>query len=107
MISIIFKLADGQECAVSGREGDSVMQAAVAHGVPGVVGECGGSLACATCHCYVDEEWVSRLDSVDPAEDDMLDCTMAPRRAESRLTCQLTLNAALNGLVLNVPGENM
>lgn len=107
MITVIFRQSDGQEFTVTGREGDSVMQAAVAHGVPGVVGECGGSLACATCHCYVEPDWLSKLPAVSQSEDDMLECTMAPRREESRLTCQLTLDASMEGLVLNVPGENL
>lgn len=106
MITIIFRQADGREWSVSGRPGDSVMQAAVAHGVPGIAGECGGSLACATCHCYVAPDWVSQLPAVSQSEDDMLDCTLAERRPESRLTCQLTLDPSLEGIVLDVPGEN-
>jgi ferredoxin, 2Fe-2S len=107
VITIIFRQADGQEVAVTGREGDSIMQTAIAHGVPGVAGECGGSLACATCHCYVDADWMSRLPALSPSEDDMLDCTMAERRPESRLTCQLPLAPSMDGIILNVPGENL
>lgn len=107
MINIIFKQVDGQEMHVAAKPGDSVMQIAVAHGVPGVIGECGGSLACATCHCYVEAEWLAQLEAISQSEDDMLDCAMAERRPESRLTCQLSVTEAMDGLILHVPGENL
>ncbi|HWU65324.1 MAG TPA: 2Fe-2S iron-sulfur cluster-binding protein [Ensifer sp.] len=105
MITIVFRQFDGQEMRASGRKGDTVMQVAVANGVPGVIGECGGSLACATCHCYVADGSSDLLQVPGAVEDEMLNCTTAERRPESRLTCQLTLCEAMDGMIFNVPEE--
>ena len=60
MVKVIYIAADGTQTEVDGAEGASVMQTAVAHDVDGIVGECGGSMMCATCHCYVDDEWITK-----------------------------------------------
>ena len=94
---------DGTAMPLQVPEGHSVMQAAVAAGVRGIVGECGGSAMCATCHVYVDAAW---LDKVQPAlanELEMLECTSSERRPESRLSCQLKVHAGLDGLVVCMP----
>jgi len=95
--------ADGQRTEIAGNDGQSVMQIAVAQGLSGIVGECGGSAMCATCHVYVDEAWADRLPPAQPVELEMLECTASERRATSRLSCQLKLNAQLDGLVLHLP----
>ena len=93
----------GQSTTLSIPDGWSLMQGATANGVDGIVGECGGSCACATCHCYVDE---SRLgDLVAPSDNElaMLDNVAAERRPNSRLACQIKATAALEGLLVTLP----
>lgn len=96
--------ADGKTVTLEVREGDTLMQAAVAAGVAGVIGECGGGMACATCHVVVDPAWFAATGGPGAFEADMLDITDAPRETTSRLSCQLTMGAALDGIVLRVPG---
>jgi 2Fe-2S ferredoxin len=79
------------------------MEAAVARNVPGVVGECGGNLSCATCHVQVAEDWAARVGGPEEFEDAMLDTVEAARGATSRLSCQIRASADLDGLVLIVP----
>lgn len=84
-------------------EGQSLMQAAVSAGVRGIVGECGGSAMCATCHVYVDETFADRLPAPLETELEMLECTASERLPNSRLGCQIKLSAALDGLVVRLP----
>ncbi len=72
-------------------------------GLSGIVAECGGSAMCATCHVYVDEAWQDRLPAPLPNELEMLECTAAERKPCSRLSCQIRIDTALDGLVLHVP----
>ena len=83
--------------------GTSVMQAAVLHGVDGIVAECGGSCMCATCHVYVQEDQLAITPPMDADEDAMLDGTASPRRPNSRLSCQLVVSAQMDGLVVRMP----
>lgn len=96
-------LPDGGERSADVKDGHSLMEAAVAIGIPHVIGECGGNLSCATCHVYVTEDWRAATGAPGAFEDDMLDVTEAERRPESRLSCQLKMSAALDGIVLRVP----
>lgn len=98
-----WKLPNGQTITLDVAEGMNLMQAAVARGIAGVVGECGGSLSCATCHVVVDPDWADRTDPPTPFETDMLDITEADRQPTSRLSCQLRMSAALDGIVVHVP----
>ena len=82
--------------------GTSVMQAAVDNMIDGIVAECGGSCSCATCHCYIDENWLDKLPPPSGMEKDMLDCVLEPR-ANSRLSCQVVVTDALDGLVVRLP----
>jgi 2Fe-2S ferredoxin len=84
-------------------EGQSLMQAAVSAGVRGIVGECGGSAMCATCHVYVDEAFAEQLPAPLETELEMLECTASERLPNSRLGCQIKLSAALDGLVVRLP----
>lgn len=95
--------ATGQPRSLEIAVGHSVMQEAVAAGVDGIVGECGGSAMCATCHVYVDAAWVDRLPAPLATELEMLECTASERRPESRLSCQIKINPSLDGLVLRLP----
>jgi ferredoxin, 2Fe-2S len=83
------------------------MQAATRHGVDGIVAECGGNAMCATCHVYVDESWIGRLTPMSADEDALLDGTAAERLSNSRLSCQIKLADALNGLVLRLPDKQI
>jgi 2Fe-2S ferredoxin len=81
----------------------SVMRAAVSHGVKGIAAECGGDGICATCHVYVDEAWLKRLGPVSEDEDTLLDSTVSARLPNSRLSCQIRITPALDGLTLHLP----
>jgi ferredoxin, 2Fe-2S len=98
-----WKLADGREVTLDVAEGTTLMEAATRHGVPGIIGECGGSMSCATCHVVIDPTWAERAGPPGTFEDDMLDITEAPRQPTSRLSCQLRMTADLDGIVLHVP----
>ncbi len=88
---------------VQAKPGRTLMHAAQSGGVDGVAADCGGSLTCATCHVMVREPWLAQLPAMHPDEDNMLDFAAAPRLANSRLACQITLTEALNGLVVDLP----
>ena len=94
---------DGSTREIAAAEGTSLMQAVVSAGEAGIVGECGGSAMCATCHVYVDEAWADRLPPPLANELELLECTAAERRATSRLACQLKLHAGLDGLQVVLP----
>ncbi|MFD1194618.1 2Fe-2S iron-sulfur cluster-binding protein [Seohaeicola saemankumensis] len=102
-MKVTWILPDGSEISVEVAEGLSLMEAAVAHNVPGVVGECGGNLSCATCHVHVADAWADRVGGPEDFEDAMLDTVEAARVPTSRLSCQIRASAALDGLVLIVP----
>jgi len=93
---------NGKEHHLEADDGKSVMQAAVDAMVPGIMADCGGSCSCATCHCYVDEDWAVRLPPVESAERDMLECALDPRD-NSRLSCQLRMTPQSDGLVVRLP----
>ena len=94
---------DGSTVALEGADGKSVMELAVGAGVPGIVGECGGSAMCATCHVYVDEPWAVQLPQPLPTELEMLECTASERLPNSRLGCQVKLAPGLDGLTVRLP----
>jgi ferredoxin, 2Fe-2S len=96
-------LPDGQKVTADIKPGLSLMEAAVANTIPLVIGECGGNLSCATCHVYVADDWISKTGSVGDFEDPMLDVAEAERRPTSRLSCQIKMTEALDGIVLLVP----
>jgi 2Fe-2S ferredoxin len=103
MTRITYIEPSGQATTVDVADGWSLMQGAVSQGVDGIVGECGGSCACATCHCYVDEDRLVDLPPPSDAELAMLEAVAAERRPNSRLACQLKATPALEGLVLSLP----
>ena len=84
-------------------EGWNLMLGAINNGVDGIVGECGGSCTCATCHCYVDEARLAELPPPAEGEAAMLDFVAAERRPNSRLACQIRATAALDGLRVELP----
>ena len=94
---------DDKSTTLDIENGTSVMQAAVLHGVDGIVAECGGSCMCATCHVYVQEDQLALTPPMDADEDAMLDGTASPRRPNSRLSCQLVVSPQMDGLVVHMP----
>jgi 2Fe-2S ferredoxin len=102
MPKVRFILHNGTEQLVEGEVGSSVMQTAVDNMVPGIIGDCGGNCSCATCHGYVDPDWIDRLTPISGSEAAMLDGAM---RVEdnSRLTCQIKLTETLDGIVIRLP----
>lgn len=97
MPKVTFVDAEGVRHEVDVEVGNTIMEAAIDNDVPGIVAECGGACACATCHAYVDEEWIARLPEMDDMEDAMLDSAL-DRKANSRLTCQISMVDELDGI---------
>ena len=91
MSRVVYTAHDGTVTEIDGRPGDSVMETAVRNGVPGIVGECGGSLSCATCHVFVAPETQELVGTPGDLEDEMLDGTAVEREENSRLSCQIKL----------------
>ncbi|ABQ66656.1 ferredoxin [Rhizorhabdus wittichii RW1] len=102
MTEIRFIDADGAVTIARGDNGFSLMEVAKRHGVSGIVAECGGSCACATCHVHVDAAWLEAVGEPNPGEADMLDFARG-RRPDSRLSCQIRITPALDGLIVHVP----
>ena len=107
MPSIIFIHPDGNRQQIEASVGESAMQAATRQDINGILAECGGNAMCATCHVYVDEDWLARLPAMGGDEDALLDGAAAERRTNSRLSCQIKLAADLDGLVLNLPDRQL
>lgn len=103
MAHITYIEASGQSTTVDLPDGWNLMQGAITNGIDGILGECGGSCACATCHCYVDEARLGDLPPASEAELDMLENVAAERKPNSRLACQLKASPLLEGLVLTLP----
>ena len=103
MTQITYIEASGQTTTIDLAEGWSLMQGATTHGVDGIIGECGGSCACATCHCYVGEARLGDLPPPSEGELAMLENVASERRPNSRLACQLKASTALEGLVVHLP----
>lgn len=104
MPTVTYIDADGSRYAHEVAVGDNVMRGAVNNGIEGIVGECGGGLACATCHCYIDEAWSEAVGG--PSSDDerdMLESAAAEVRPTSRLSCQIEITPELDGLVVLLP----
>jgi 2Fe-2S ferredoxin len=101
MPKITFISPDGTRTDVDVENGYSVMEGAINNNIEGIVAECGGACACATCHSYIDEAWLDKLPAMDDMEDSMLDAAME-RKENSRLTCQIEISDDLDGLVVQV-----
>jgi len=103
MIRISFiTLADGREYKINAAPGQSLMEAAVAHKIPGIIGECGGVCACATCHIYLDKADMGRVAAMGPVEEDILSL-LDNVRPTSRLACQIPIMEQLDGLKVYIP----
>lgn len=105
MPKVTFVRPNGDETAVDVPVQTSVMQAAVSNGITEIVAECGGTLACATCHIYVADEFFDHLPLVSSDEEEMLDYTTADREPGSRLSCQILIGPELDGIVVRLPAD--
>ena len=94
---------DGRRSSVKAKAGTSVMEAAIRNNVHGIDAECGGSCSCATCHVYVEPAFFDRLPPADDMEAELLEGVAAEREATSRLGCQVTLTAELDGMTVRIP----
>lgn len=104
MTTITFIDHSGTRREVAAENGSTVMEAAIRNAVPGIEAECGGACACATCHVYIDEAWVEKVGAAAPMEEDMLDFAFDVR-PNSRLSCQIKVSDALDGLVVTTPAR--
>ena len=102
MAKITYIENSGSSHTIEVANGLSVMEGAIQNNVPGIDADCGGSMACATCHVYVKEEWFDKLPKKEDGEEDMIDMAYEPNKF-SRLSCQLIVSDELEGLVVNLP----
>ena len=93
---------NGNEHEIEVSNGLTVMEGAIKNKIPGIDADCGGACACATCHVYVDNEWIEKLSPKDDSEEDMLDFAFEVK-SNSRLSCQITVSDELDGLIVNMP----
>lgn len=104
MPAVTFVGPNGQGSTVDVPIGENVMRAALNNDIDGVIGECGGGLSCATCHCYVDDEWTELVGPPSSqAELELLESAGSEVKPNSRLSCQVEMTEALDGLVVHVP----
>ena len=103
MPKITYVLSEGSRREIEASSGTSVMEAAIRNNVRGIDAECGGCLSCATCHVYVEKEWLSKLPAPEADEDDMLGFVAAEKQPNSRLSCQIKLDDSLSGIVVRIP----
>jgi 2Fe-2S ferredoxin len=107
MAKITYVEFSGKEHVIEVKNGLTVMEGARDNGIPGIEADCGGACACSTCHVYVDPAWVDRLPAKDGMEADMLDFAYEPDLVRSRLTCQLKVSDALEGLRVQMPEKQI
>tara|TARA_B110000305_G_scaffold142747_1_gene158895 strand:- start:55 stop:375 length:321 start_codon:yes stop_codon:yes gene_type:complete len=104
MSKITYIENSGNEKTIEVSNGLTVMEGAVQNDIPGIDADCGGGMACATCHVYVTEEWFDKLPKKEDGEEDMLDMAFEPKK-NSRLSCQLIVSNELDGLIVTTPSK--
>ena len=102
MPKITFNDFQGNSKTIEVDNGLSVMEGAIQNDIPGIDADCGGSMACATCHVYVEDKWFDKIPKAEDAENDMIDMAFEPKK-NSRLSCQIIVSDDLNGLVVDMP----
>ncbi len=107
MAKITYIEHNGTKHEVDVSNGLTVMEGARDNDIPGIEADCGGACACSTCHVYVALDWVEKLPPREAMEEDMLDFAFEPDAVRSRLTCQLQVNDALDGLVVQMPEKQI
>lgn len=103
MAKIIYQHPSGEQTTVDLSNGQTLMEGAVYNGISGILAECGGSCACATCHIYVDEAFMDKVGPLGDYEEDMLEEVASPKKENSRLSCQIRVTDELDGLVVYLP----
>lgn len=104
MPDVTYVAHDGSAQTIDVPLGENVMRGALYNGIEGIVGECGGGLSCATCHCYVDPAWAARVGGpASQAEQELLESAAAELRPTSRLSCQIVMDDELGGLTIHLP----
>ena len=106
MAKITYIEHNGNKHTVEVENGLSVMEGAVQNDIPGIDADCGGGMACATCHVYIGDEWFNKINQKSEGEDDMLDQAYEPKK-NSRLSCQITVTEELEGLTLEMPEKQV
>ena len=104
MPKITYITSDKQSRTIEVQNGLTVMEGAVQNDIPGIDADCGGGMACATCHVYVKEDWLDKLPKKEDGEEDMLDMAFEPKK-NSRLSCQLIVSNELDGLIVSIPSK--
>jgi|TARA_B100002052_G_scaffold203144_1_gene185463 2Fe-2S ferredoxin len=104
MPKITFIDSTGNQKTIEVSNGLSVMEGAIQNNISGIDADCGGGMACATCHVYVKEDWFNKLPKAEDAEQDMIDMAFEPKK-NSRLSCQLIVSDELDGLVVTTPSK--
>ena len=104
MTKIIYNTHDKKINTIEVQNGLTVMEGAVQNDIPGIDADCGGGMACATCHVYIQEEWWGKLLKKEDGEEDMLDMAYEPNKF-SRLSCQVVVSDELDGLVVSIPSK--
>ena len=104
MPKITYQDKNGNSKTVEVETGLTVMEGAIQNDVPGIDADCGGSMACATCHVYVEEKWLNKIPKAEEAEVDMIDMAYEPKK-NSRLSCQLIVSEELDGLIVTTPSK--
>mgnify|MGYP002858309892 FL=1 len=102
MPKITYIEKNGKSHTVEVANGLTVMEGAVQNNIPGIDADCGGGMACATCHVYVKEDWYDKVNEKSEGEDDMIDQAYEPSKL-SRLSCQISVTDKLDGLIVNLP----
>ena len=104
MPKITYKNNQGKFKTIKVENGLTVMEGAIQNDIPGIDADCGGSMACATCHVYVEEKWLDKIPKAEEAEVDMIDMAYEPKK-NNRLSCQLTVSDELDGLTVTTPAK--
>ena len=104
MTKVIYKDFKGNTKTIEVENGLSVMEGAIQNEIPGIDADCGGSMACATCHVYVQDKWLNKIPKAEDAEVDMIDMAYEPKK-NSRLSCQLIVSDELDGMVVTTPSK--
>ena len=104
MPKITYNDTTGNSKTIEVDNGLTVMEGAIQNEIPGIDADCGGSMACATCHVYVEEKWLNKLPKAEEAEEDMIDMAFEPKK-NSRLSCQLIITDDLDGLIVTTPKQ--
>ena len=106
MPKITYNTNDDNPHTIDVQNGLTVMEGAVQNNIPGIDADCGGGMACATCHVYVKDEWYNKINKKSEGEDDMLDQAYEPKK-NSRLSCQISVGDDIDGLIVHLPEKQI